>query len=992
MTPFEADKQLRSRGMPDLMLRRAERILLVSTPYDAYALEEDGLLSELIFTEYLDLGLSHPPRVVRASSGAEAEGVLREHQFDLIITMLQIGDMDIFRFAEIVRGIVPQTPLVLLIANELELTRLGRRRAQIDADEMYVWNGDAKLFLAIVKALEDCWNVEHDTRVGEVGVIILIEDSVRYRSALLPNMYSELVGQTRSVMIDGLNRMQRLSRMRARPKILVAKNYEEALELHEKYHDHLLGVVTDVSFKRDGKSCPTAGIDFIRYVQASRPDVPAVVQSSDPRNRALAQEVGVTFLHKKSRTLMRDLRQFMVDNFGFGDFIFRLADRTEVGRAANLREMPSVLSSIPIESIEYHADNNHFSNWLRARCEFELANRLRPIQVSEFRDSEDLRRYLITEFRAVLRDSRRGAIEDFARDRYDESTSCARIGGGSLGGKARGLAFMNTLLVGEDVAAGLDRVRVYVPRSLVLATHIFDEFIESNGLRTQTLYDASDEWIRRAFLKAQLPGHVVDDLRAFLTIERGPIAARSSSLLEDSQYHPFAGVYDTYMLPNNDPDDDVRLEQLCDVVRLVYASTFFVEARTYLEATAHRLEEESMAVILQPLVGSKHERYFYPSFAGVVRSYNFYPFGHVKPEDGVANVALGLGQLVVEGGESLRFCPTHPKVLPQLDSPKLFLRQSQRDFLALDLERPANRAIEKSPIVSLDLEAAERHGTLQPVGSVWSADNNSFYDGIYRAGARVVTFAHVLKADVFPLAETLTRILELGRRGMSGPVEIEFAVNLDSHPREFAVLQIRPYGVGGGSDSVDLGEIERSKLLADSNMALGNGVVDGVRDIIYVRPETFDAARTVEIAGEIAELNQAVRIKSRSSLLIGPGRWGSSNPWLGIPVTWGQISSARVIIETSLDNFVVDPSQGSHFFHNLTSMGIAYLTVSPHNGAGRLDWSWLDCQPVERETELVRHVRLEAPVQVRIDGRSSRGVVLKRSLGVAADAADEEES
>ncbi|RMF71606.1 MAG: histidine kinase, partial [Planctomycetota bacterium] len=794
--------------MPELMPHRVQEILLVSTPYDAYTIEEDMLLGELIYFEYAQLGLSHAPRVTHVASGEEALEAVRNRSFDLVISMLRLGDMDVFRFSERFKETAPGVPLVLLIANELELVRLGDRRKDLTVDYIYVWKGDARLFLAIIKVIEDAWNVEHDTEVGGVGVIILIEDSVRYRSSLLPMVYAELVNQTRAVMLDGLNRMQRLMRMRARPKMLVAETYEGGIELYERYRNYLFGIITDVSFSHNGRNEAQAGVKFISHVHAEQPDVPALLQSSDIANREFAELIGVSFLHKRSRTLLEDLRQFMVESFGFGDFVFRLPDKREVGRARDMRSMPRVLAEVPAASIEYHAANNHFSNWLLARSEFRLAHRLRPRKVSEFKDGEALRTYLIEAFNDALSENRRGTIEDFSRETYDASTQFARIGDGSLGGKSRGLAFTNALLARRWNAGEFEDVRVYVPRLVVLATGVFDEFLALNHLRTRTLYEASDEWIRRVFLNARLPEGVRDDLRAFLRVVRTPIAVRSSSLLEDSQYHPFAGVYDTHMIPNTHPDEEQRLRRLCDAVKLVFASTFFSTARSYIEATAHRIEEEKMAVVCQELVGARHEHYFYPDFAGVVRSYNFYPFGRMSPEDGVADVGLGLGQIVVEGGEALRFCPAHPQVLPQLDNEKQFLKEAQRRFYAIDLDADAHPADpDDSAIVTLGLDDAERHGTLNLLGSVWSHENRTFYDGIHRPGARVVTFAHILKNEVFPLAKILQRLLDLGRAAMSGPVEIEFAVNLQSRPREFAVLQMRPYGAQSDDQIVDLEKV-----------------------------------------------------------------------------------------------------------------------------------------------------------------------------------------
>lgn len=966
---------------PNLMPRRIEKILLVSSAYDSFILEEDGLLTEMIFSEYTDLGLTHAPVVSRVSTGEEALAAIRNEPYDLVITMVRLADMDLEHFGREVKQSRPELPIVLLVSNVPELARLGEKRDHLNCDAIYVWHGDAKIFLAIIKSMEDRWNVEHDTREGGVGVIILVEDSVRYRSSILPIMYSELVNQTRSVMLDGINRMHRQLRLRARPKILVAETYEEGMALYQNFREYIFGVVSDVAFAHNGVHDPEAGIEFIRTLKFSNPDLPALLQSSDLNNREKAHEINTSFLHKRSSSLLHDVREFMLTNFGFGDFIYRMKDGREVARASDLRQMVRVLRDVPAESLAHHAGRNHFSNWLRARTEFGLARRLKPVQVTQFGDVEGLRRFLIDEIEDVLRHNRRGVVEDFNPEKFDAHTTFARIGGGSLGGKARGLAFMDAMLVRHQLDRAFGGARIYVPRTVVIGTDVFERFLDENHLRAPNLYTAADDWIRAAFVKAELPHSVVDCLRVYLASARYPIAVRSSSLLEDSQTHPFAGVYDTHMIPNNHPDDRIRLDQLGDAIKLVFASTFFTAARKYLEATPHRIEEQQMAVVLQQIVGARHGAYFYPNFAGVMRSYNFYPFGHMKPEEGVACVGLGLGRLVVEGGEALRFCPAHPQVLPQLASPRQFLSNSQRGFYAIDLSRTDFDAASGSDpaVVRLGLEQAEADGTLAVVGSVWSPEDECFFDGIYRSGPRAITFAHVLKSGVFPLAEMIRRVLDLGRQGLGGPVEMEFAVNLLADPKEFAILQIRPYGAGGDFEPVEIAEIPEEMLVCSCEQSLGNGVIDGIDDIVYVKPETFDPLRTREIAREVTELNEKLRAEKRGYLLIGPGRWGSSNHSLGIPVSWAQISAARIIVETSLANFVVDPSQGSHFFHNLTSLGTAYLTINPRLNQGFIDWAWLAEQPVARDGTFVRHVRPEIPIEARIDGRTSRAVVLKWS-------------
>lgn len=964
---------------PNLMPHRIQEVLLVSSPYDSFILEEDGLLTEMIYTEYLDLGLTHSPNITRVSTGAEALARLREEAFDLVITMRRLGDMEVPEFTGAVRALRPGLPVVLLIASEWELARVSRQHQQLRLDGVYMWHGDAKLFLAIIKALEDRLNADHDTHVGDVGVIILLEDSIRFRSSLLPIVYSQLVQQTRAVMAEGLNHMDKLLRMRARPKVLIAETYEEGLELCRRYRKQLFGIIADVSFPRGGQEDPRAGIDFIRQVKAELPDLPALLQSSDLANRALAEQIGARFLHKRSATLLEDVRRFMLEHFGFGDFVFRTQDGAEVARAGDLRAMARVLRDVPAESLEYHAVRNHFSNWLRARTEFALARRLRPRRVSEFRDLEELRRFLIRGILEALGQNRRGVVEDFARQRFDTGLGLARIGRGSLGGKARGLAFIDALLARSNLEAEFPGVRVRVPPAVVIGTEVFDEFLDANRIRHNALRGTDDQRILHGFLAGRLPDEVVEDLRAFSALVRGPIAVRSSSLLEDSPFHPFAGVYATVMLAHNAPDEDTRLGQLCDAVKYVYASTFFTAARRYLSATPHRVDEEQMAVILQPVVGAWHGDCFYPDISGVARSYNYYPFGPMRPEDGVAVVALGLGKTVVDGGRALRFCPAHPQVLPQLADGEEFINQSQRTLFAIDRHAPPDLpvAAHERCLVQLDLAAAEQHGTLDLVGSVWSPDDQAFYDGIRRPGIRVVTFAHVLKAEAFPLAPLVRRLLQLGRAGLNAPVEIEFAVNLAAEPRELAVLQIRPCGTCVERAAVELGDYSADALLCHSPHALGNGLIDGLADVLYVKPERFDPARTPEIARQIGELNELLLEADRPCVLIGPGRWGTSHPWLGIPVCWSQICAARVLVETTLENFVVEPTQGSHFFQNLTAFGVVYLAVNPHSGQGFIDWRWLDAQPAVHETALVRHVRLPRPLEARVKGETGQAIILK---------------
>lgn len=964
-----------------LMTRRVQSILLVSSAYDSFVIEEDGLLSEMIYSEYVDLGLTHAPDVTRVSTGAAALEHICSGAYDVVLTMIRLGDMDIAQFSRAARYLKPDLEIVLLIGGDWDLARITEtRRTLVDVNDVYVFHGDAKLFVAIIKAIEDRWNADNDTTQGDVGVIILVEDSIHFRSSLLTIMYAQLVSQTRAVLQDGLNRMQKILRMRARNKILTAEDFESAQRLLERYGQNLVGVICDVEFPRDGKMDPHAGIELIRRVKETHGHTPALLQSSDANNRRLAESLGASFLHKRSPTLLTDVRDFMLEHFGFGDFVFRLPDKREVARASDLHSMAALLAVVPAESVEFHARNNHFSNWLRARTEFALSNALRHRRVSEFGTMEDLRAYLVENFELALQTHRKGVVEDFSADRFDAGSSFARIGRGSLGGKARGLAFSNAQLAQLQVENEFEGVRILVPKTVVIGTEMFDRFLDENHLRLLALRTDNDDWIRWAFLTAPLPETVRADLRAYLEAVHAPIAVRSSSLLEDSQHHPFAGVYSTHMIPNNHADAEVRLAQLCDAIKLVYASTYFHNARQVLSRTPHRIEEEKMAVILQPVLGTLRGDYFYPSFSGVALSYNYYPFGHMRPEDGVAYVALGLGAEVVEGGRSLRFSPAYPQVIPELADAAAFLSQSQREFAVIDLAEPPlndTRVVAESSVVRLGLEVAEEHGTLAHVGSTYSHADQSFYDGIYRPGVRAVTFAHVLKHDVFPLAAILQRILEIGREGMNAPVELEFAVNMESTPREFAVLQIRPCVTDMTQETVELGQYRREDLLCYSAHALGNGAYRDLGDIVYVRPEIFDAGQTPAIAAEIGQINDTLLAENRPYLLIGPGRWGSSNRWLGVPVKWGQISAARVIVETTLEGFRPELSQGSHFFHNLTSFGIAYLTVEHGEAESFVDWQWLNAQPTQHETKYVRHIRLDQPLEARLDGRVSAAAVLK---------------
>ena len=965
----------------DLMSYRVREVLLVSSLYDSYILEEDGQLGESLDAEYYQLKLSYAPRITQVSTAEAALAALRSHSFDLVIAMTRLGGMDVIRFAREVRSGWPELPVVVLADNPPEANRIKEQNRPSCLERVFVWRGDVRLFLAIIKYVEDAQNMERDAALAGVRTIILIENSVRFYSSYLPLLYTELMEQTGALMADGVNARQRLRRMRARTKTALAETFEEGWDLFTRNRHYILGVITDARFPREGRADPEAGLEFVRRVKAEDPDMPALIQSSDEALAEKAHALGAGFLYKHSPRLLEELRQFMRTSLGFGDFVFTLPDGGEVARVRDLAAMPAALREVPEESLLYHATRNHFSNWCMARTEFALAARIRPVRVSEFPDVETLRAYLVSAFSQLRYQALQGVVAEFSRADFDDTGGFVRLGSGSMGGKGRGLGFINSLLwQGEDAPGN---VRVFVPPAAVVGTDVFDHFLEENRLAPLALSDAEDDVIAEQFLRARLPEAIRGDLQALLERVRYPLAVRSSSLLEDSYDQPLAGIYRTIMLPNNHPDPAVRLRELCSAIQLVYASTFTRNAKAYLQNTPHRPEEEKMAVVVQRLVGRRHGEYFYPDFSGVARSYNYYPVFDLDPEDGIAVVALGLGRTVVDGGRAVRFSPGAPQLLPQFSSTTDILRNAQREFYALGLSHPAGLGLSEQDdtLKRLGLELAEEHGTLAAVGSTYSPDNDAVYDGISRQGIRLVTFAPVLKSGVFPLSQILKKLLALGREAMSSPVEIEFAVNLrgaDDRP-EFAVVQVRPMVVEVGTENLEeaLQNIERDQILCRSDSALGHGRIREIADVIYVRPDVFDRGRTQEIATEVGKLNRELVDSSRPYLLIGPGRWGTSDRWLGIPVEWRQISGARAIIETDLDEVPVAPSEGTHFFQNLTSFGIGYFTVHRGGGESWVDYDWLAAQPAIAETTWLRQVRLAKPLDLRIDGRGRRGVVLK---------------
>jgi len=963
----------------ELMTWKVRNILLVSSPYDAFIMEEDGRLAGRIIDEYRGLNLSRPPRLSWVSTAEEALKALSRETYDIVITMPRLDGMAPYELGRKIKQTTPKLPVFLLTHSTAPVFAHPDWPEQGVFDKVYVWSGNTDILLALIKSVEDRMNVESDTRDALVRVIILVEDSPIHASSIIPLLYKEIVSQTQRVMEESINEEHRLLRMRARPKILVAETYEEAVALYRRFTPYLLCVISDVRFSRNGKMDDQAGIRLLSMIKRENPNIALLNLSSEEKNRRHAQDLSIGFINKNAVTLLEEIRRFFIDHLGFGDFIFRLPTGEIVGRAENLRAMETALPDIPSESLYFHGMRNDFSIWLMARAEVQLASELRPVKVTDFTDEKDLRGYLISCIQNRRKGQQRGHIIDFTDDEFDPDNDFTKVGKGSMGGKARSLAFISSLLKEnpglQESFPGLD---IRIPKTLAITTEGFDTFLEDSGLHDLPFDTLTDEAITDRFLEAPLPGWLTRKLEIFLSNTHYPLAVRSSSLLEDAQFQPFAGIYQTHMIPNNEPDAAIRLERLAHAIKRVYASTFLAAPRAYANGTIHRIEEEKMAVIVQQIVGTRYDHYFYPALSGMVQSYNFYAISHLAPEDGVAHIAVGLGKTVVEGGASLRFSPAHPQFLPGFSTVEEILENSQRRFYALDM---TDRG--ESPLSLLDIDTVRDHPPIRLMSSTYIVDEHRIRDAGPSNGHPVLTFAAILKYDMIPLPALLRELLTLGKKGLGAPVEIEFAVTLadgwtgdkESKP-SFSLLQIRPMAYGCIQTDVEVLPEDVKNAFCYSTMAMGNGCQGDSDRIVFVKPESFDPSQTLQIADEIGKINQQLKGQNRKYLLIGPGRWGSADRWLGIPVKWHDISQATIIVETTAKNLQAVPSQGTHFFHNITSMGTSYLTVGP-NKKDFVDWGWLQGLPVEEETAYVRLVRCLSPFTVKIDGKASRAVLLK---------------
>ena len=983
-----------SRTHYRFMKYRIHKILLVCCSYDGYILEEDGHIESQINQEYLDLNMSNPPSFTRVSSTREAlEALAEDDSYDFILTMYNVGEPDVFTFAKLAKERHPQIPIALLTSFSKDIYRRLGEQDRSGLDYIFCWHGNTDLIIAIIKLVEDKMNAEEDISVGGVQAILLVEDSIRFYSTYLPELYKLILLQNTEFLKDAFNEQQQVLRKRARPKILLARSYEEAVELYDRYKQNLLGVISDVGFvlhREDPAESekPDAGIDLCRRIKNDNPLMPVLLQSSQTAFSEQAEALGAGFIAKNSKTLLSQLHDYIDREFAFGDFVFEdPATGEEIGRARDLAQMQEMIASIPDEAFEYHTSQNHLSKWLYSRGLFPLAASIRQYNKSHFTSVEEHRRVLVN----LIRDYRtllgQGVVARFDAETYSDAIAFARIGEGSLGGKARGLAFMNSMLIKYRQYDKHEGVRIMIPRSVVIATEYFDEFIRMNGLQYVVSQEFSDEEILSEFVSSYVPPRLQQELKAYIRTVRPPLAVRSSSKLEDSHYQPFAGIYSTYMIPFT-KNEDQMLRLLLRAVKSVYASVYFAASRAYIQTSQNLISEEKMAVIIQEVCGTEQDGLYFPTCSGVARSINYYPIGDERPEDGVCDVAMGLGKLVVDGGRTLRFSPRYPQKVLQTSTPELALRDTQNEVLALSLSPEEFRTSIDDAVNLHRLNVREIDGMRNArfVCSVWDRENERISDSPFDRGRKVITFNNILKYNTFPLAEIVSDILRMGTEEMRCPVEVEFAVNMDvpaGQQQIFNLLQIRPIIDNQDNRPIDWSSETPDHALIYGEQALGIGRMNDISDIVYVKTPMFDSLATEKIADELLALNARMRDEQRTYILVGPGRWGSSDPFLGVPVKWTHISEAKVIVECGIERFDVEPSQGTHFFQNVTSLGVGYLTINPFRGDGIFREDLLDARKALYEGTYLRHVRFDRPLWVCVDGRSNRGMVRETAPGEA---------
>ncbi len=968
-----------------LMRKRIIEILLVSSIYDSFILEEDARLSDQIYEEFHNLNLRTLPHVSRASSANQAIAMLKERKFDLVIAMRRIGELDPRNFAEKVKQI-DDIPIILLLNNSEEIQSLKPNYVQDNLiDKVFVWNGNSNVFVAIIKLLEDRMNVDEDTRQGDVRVIIIVEDFIRFYSLYLPELYGEIMRQTRDLIYEGGNDYHTLLQMSSRPKILLAGSYEQALEYYKKYKEHLLGLITDIRFPRHGKFDDIAGFELVRAIRAEAPTLPIMMQSSEENNRSLAEDLQAYFVNKNDQSLVHELRNFMLEFMGFGSFTFRNPAGENLGEANNLFELKELIENIPMQSLLYHAKNDHFSGWLSARGEFEMARRLKPRKVSEFESDEDLRQFLLRSFDEILQE-KLGVIVDFDRVGYHPNSRFVRLRPGSLGGKGRGLAFLVYLrsLFNAGFRKEFPNISIQVPKTFAIGTNEFEKFMQQNHLFDFVSSEMTDDQIKERFLHARISESLWSDLQFVFSEVGKPLAVRSSNIFEDSLFRPFAGVFSTYMIPNCNPHPSVRINQLVNAIKLVYASTYLSLAQAYADTLGVSLAGSRMAVVIQEVVGRQYGRRYYPNYSGTAASYNYYPVGdRLQPEDRIAYLALGLGKSIVDGGLTRRFSPKYPEINIYSDIHQK-IDESQRYFYAIQRECHQDFDLHKGEynfLGTFDLGDAIQDQTLTEIADTYNPNDGRFSSGYWekRTGFPVITFDRQIKYNTFPLAQVINRVLQLGEEAMGCPVEIEFAGDFPENSNEkltFNLLQIRPF-VEHEETSSYVADVKRDNLFIHSSQISGNRVIKNIQDIVYIKPDSFDQTKTLLMAKEISQINQRLNETKTPFILIGPGRWGTNDRHLGVPVDWRAISGARVIIEVDLENFIVDHSQGSHFFHNIVSAGIPYMCVKYRSDSDYLDWEWLENMETISESTYFRHIRTTSPVFVIINSKKRFGQILK---------------
>ena len=983
---------LKDVSFVNLMTKRIFNILIVANPYDAFMLEDDGRIDEKLFDEYMELGLRYPPTFTQVSTTEEADHVLKTTDIDLVICMPGNADNDAFAVARDVKRMAPQIPCVVLTPFSHGITKRIANEDMSIFDYVFCWLGNTNLILSIIKLIEDQMNIEHDIQEAGVQMILLVEDNIRFYSSVLPNLYNYILAQSKNFSTEALNPHAAAQRKRGRPKVVLATNYEEAMEIYEKYHDNVLGVISDTRFPMQTvagrlshveEGDAEAGLKLLREIRRRDEYVPLILQSSEIQNKAKAEAEHFHFVDKNSKKMNVDLRTLIEDHMGFGDFIFRdPVSKQEVARVSTLKELQDNIFKIPNDSMLYHISRNHMSRWLCARAIFPVSQFLKTVTWHKLQDVDAHRQIIFDAIVQYRRMKNIGVVAVFDRLKFDRYAHFARIGEGSLGGKGRGLAFLDNIIKRHPELNQFDNATVQIPKTVVLCTDFFDQFMDENNLWGIALSDAPDEEILQHFMRAQLPDALIADFFTFFDAVKSPIAVRSSSLLEDSHYQPFAGIYSTYMIPYLE-DKYEMLRMLACAIKGVYASVYYRDSKAYMTATSNVIDQEKMAVILQEVVGCQYGTRFYPTFSGVLRSLNYYPIGEELAEEGIASLALGLGKYIVDGGQTLRVSPYHPHQVLQTSEMETALKETQTRFYALDMSHVGDdfKVDDGFNILNLRVKEADKDGSLNGIASTYDPNDQIIRDGIYEGGRKVISFSGVLQHGIFPLPEILQLSQKYGSEEMRRPVEIEFACNLESTPQgtrgDFYLLQIRPIVDSKQVLDEDLAAIPDEQCLLRSHNSLGHGISEDVVDVVYVKADdSFTAANNLAIADQIEQINRRFLDTDKNYVLIGPGRWGSSDYWLGIPVKWPHISAARVIVEAGLKNYHVDPSQGTHFFQNLTSFGVGYFTINTYTGDGVMQKEILDSMPAVEETEYVRHVRFDRPLRIMMDGKKQHGVVL----------------